>query len=137
MKSFRFAGIHRKRDNPEKRLVQAPILSYLRFMGVFCYHHSNTGIKVENKFTGKDHWIASNMQGIPDIIGFLGPRWGKLKGRFVAIECKYGKNTATPEQKIFLEDAKNSGCISILAYDLKDVQAVLDPLQKEADKGAQ
>ena len=134
MKSFRFAGIHRKRDNPEKRLVQTPILSYLRFMGVYCYHHKNHGIKI--KQAGRDIWLPGSKQGIPDIIGFLGPRWGRFKGRFVAIECKYGKNTASPEQVLFLDDAKKSGCISILAYDLKDVQAVLDPLQKEADKGA-
>ena len=74
------------------------------------------------------------MQGIPDIIGFLGPRWGKYRGLHVAIECKYGDNKATPEQALYLEEAKKSGCVSILAYDLKDVQVILEALQKEANK---
>jgi hypothetical protein len=127
----------RRRNHNENTFVRDPIIRYLRAMGVFCYSHSNTGIKITNRATGKDHWIHSNMRGISDIIGWLGPRWGKYSGRFVAVECKYGDNKASPEQAEFLRNAKESHCISILAYDVKDVEKVLAVMKAEIGEEAQ
>ena len=124
-----------KRNHNENTFVRDPIIRYLRAIGVFCWPHSNTGIKVKNKFTGREHWVYSNMRGISDIIGWLGPRWGRYAGRFVAVECKYGDNTASPEQAEFLRSAKESHCVSILAYDIKDVQTVLDAIRQDIEKG--
>ncbi len=58
--------------------------------------------------------------GCPDIIG-----WQKGTGKFIGVECKVGKNSRTALQEQFAKDMEADGCIYILAYDLRDVEAVL------------
>jgi 4-aminobutyrate aminotransferase-like enzyme len=58
--------------------------------------------------------------GCPDIIG-----WQRGTGKFIGVECKVGKNKRTALQEQFAKDMEADGCIYVLAYDLKDVEAVL------------
>ncbi len=58
--------------------------------------------------------------GCPDIIG-----WQKGTGKFIGVECKVGRNKRTPLQEQFAQSMIDDNCIYILAYDLKDVEAIL------------
>ena len=58
--------------------------------------------------------------GCPDIIG-----WQKGTGKFIGVECKVGRNKPTALQEEFARMMAEDGCIYILAYNLKDVEAIL------------
>lgn len=63
--------------------------------------------------------IVSNKKGVPDILAC------SPKGRFVAIEVKFGVNKASMLQEYNLKRIRERGGISILAYDLATVIAHL------------
>lgn len=47
------------------------------------------------------------------------------RGRFVAIECKVGKNQATPLQEAFLESVRESGGLAGVVWTIEDVDEIL------------
>jgi len=63
--------------------------------------------------------IVTNKKGTPDIIAC------SPKGRFVAIEVKYGKNTLTKLQEYTLNLVKVNNGIAIAAWDLETVISAL------------
>jgi len=63
--------------------------------------------------------IVTNKKGTPDIIAC------SPKGRFVAIEVKYGKNTLTKLQKYTLSLVKENKGIAVAAWDLETVISAL------------
>lgn len=63
-------------------------------------------------------------KGVADIIGYQ-----KKTGRFVSIEIKHGKDSLSPEQKAFLEQAGRNGGIAIVA---KDMDGFLSEINKFA-----
>jgi hypothetical protein len=44
-----------------------------------------------------------------------------MDGKFIAIECKHGRNKTTPAQDRFLEDVKKRGGYAVVAYDIDDL----------------
>jgi hypothetical protein len=44
-----------------------------------------------------------------------------VDGKFVAIECKIGRNKPTDLQNAYLEEIRKRGGIAIVAYSLDDV----------------
>lgn len=49
-----------------------------------------------------------------------------IRGRFVAIEAKAGKNKPTPAQQSYLIDIVNAKGVGVIAYSWDDVKRVLD-----------
>lgn len=66
--------------------------------------------------------IVSNKKGVPDILACT------PKGRFVAIEVKYGTNKATKLQQYNLNRIAAKGGIAFVAYDLETVRDKLTPV---------
>lgn len=85
------------------------VLDYMTMQGFKVWRQNNIAtfdakIKSYRKFTG--------LKGVPDVIGYC-----KSTGVFVAIEVKAGKDKLSPEQKIFLSDSQNAGCMSFCCVD--------------------
>lgn len=85
------------------------VLDYMTMQGFKVWRQNNIAafdakIKSYRKFTG--------LKGVADVIGYC-----KSTGVFVAVEVKAGKDTLSPEQKIFLADSKNAGCMSFCCVD--------------------
>lgn len=62
--------------------------------------------------------ISANKAGIPDIVGCT------PKGRFFAIEVKYGSNKTSKLQDWNLKRIREAGGIACVAYDLELVKEV-------------
>lgn len=75
-------------------------------------------VKVTNRY-GNQHMIRLAHPGTADITGC------SKDGRFIAIECKVRPNKLTVSQAVYLAEVKKRGGIAIVAYDLKDVEAVM------------
>jgi hypothetical protein len=83
-----------------------------------CYvWRQNTGAY---KPEGTNRYIRYGTPGCADIIGL------NSHGRFLAIECKAGKNTLSEQQEIFGERITEHNGIYIVAYSVEDLE-----LQKE------
>lgn len=63
--------------------------------------------------------IVSNKKGVPDIIAC------SPTGQFIAIEVKFGTNTATKLQQYNLDLIKSKGGKAMVAWSLEEVQDVL------------
>lgn len=59
--------------------------------------------------------IKANKAGVPDIVGCT------PKGKFYAIEVKYGSNTASELQKYNIAEVCKRGGIAFVAWDLETV----------------
>lgn len=99
-------------DASEKAVVKA-CLEYLRFKGIVCWRQ-NTGAAVA-QYKGKRRFVRFGVPGISDILGCM------PGGRFLAIECKVGKNTPTSAQHHFLEQIRKAGGVAIVARSVDDV----------------
>lgn len=61
-------------------------------------------------------------KGVADIIGYQ-----KKTGRFVSIEIKHGKDSISPDQKAFLEQASKNSGIAIVARDMNTFLSEIGP----------
>ena len=75
---------------------------------------NNTG---SYKPEGSNRFIRYGCKGSPDIIG-LTP-----SGRFIGVECKFGKGKLTELQEAFGERIEDSNGIFIVAYSVDDLEA--------------
>jgi len=96
----------------EKELVKT-VLEYLGLKRIYAWRN-NTGATV---IPGKERtrFVRYGFKGSSDVIGIL------PDGRFLAIECKVGKNKVSPAQEEFLDNIANNGGLAIIAYSLDDV----------------
>lgn len=92
------------------------MLQYLNFKGHFAWRN-NTGATRAGKFG--ERFIRYGYPGSSDVLGIE-----KGTGKLIAIECK-AKTKTTPLQDQFLKQIRDRGGIGIVAYDLKDVEAIL------------
>lgn len=94
-------------------------LTLLTLSGHFVWRN-NTGV-VNSSYTNKSgiqkqrRWKAG-LVGSSDILGIA------KDGKFIAIECKYGKNTTTTHQEIFLSEIRSRGGYGIVAYTIDDIK---------------
>ncbi len=100
----------------EQALVNQ-VITYLNLYGHYVWRQ-NTGAMT----TEGGRFVRFGHKGIADVIGVL------KDGRFIAVECKVGKNKPTQFQKDFLEDITKRGGVGIVAYDLDDVVNALSML---------
>jgi hypothetical protein len=103
----------------EQELVNS-ILFYITLMGGVSLR-INSGVRVIKGDGGKTRVFRGAPKGTSDILCC----W---RGRFCAIECKVGKNTASPEQLQFIEDVKAAGGIGFVTWDLETVQRTLESI---------
>ena len=98
----------------ETQLVRS-ILDGLKFRRIFAWRANSGAVTAEYK--GKKRFIRfAGIEGLSDIIGIL------PDGRFLAIECKVGKNKATELQLQFLSAVNQSGGVAFIARSWDDVE---------------
>ena len=96
--------------------LQKAIIDYLRIKKFVVVKFPSVGIWRKDT----QSYIRQPRRGVSDILACQ-PK----TGHFIAIECKVGRNQATPEQLEFLAEVEKCGGIAILAYQLEDVMEVL------------
>lgn len=92
----------------ETYLVSA-VMQYLKLQKIYAWRQNTGAMKDPH-----GRLVRFGFPGLSDILGMY-------EGRFLAIECKVGKNKQTPAQLAFRADVVNHGGIYILAYSLDDV----------------
>lgn len=110
---------------PESAILKQ-CLQWLAWNGVFCWRNNTTAHS--HDYTRKDgsrgkSFIRTGKPGSGDIIGML-PR----NGRFLAIECKSAKGTASELQNRFRGDVVKNGGVYVLARGIDDLEKELRPL---------
>ena len=95
------------------------MLDYKRVMNVRVHSGMAGGVK--------GGWMHFANSGAPDIIAILPPH-----GRLVAIECKVGKNHATPNQIKWLEKAAKAGAVALIVRGINEATEKVETLLREA-----
>lgn len=106
----------------EQDLVNA-IISLITLRGGVAIRVNSGMIPIDNG-DGTRRVLRGAPAGTADIIACY-------RGRFIAIECKIGRNKPTPLQVDFLERVSDAAGWAIVAY---DVQTVIDILDVEDTK---
>jgi penicillin-binding protein-related factor A (putative recombinase) len=97
----------------ESQLVTA-CLQLLHVAGIFAWRQNNVGIYDPSRKVYRKSKTA--MPGVSDLLGIY-------KGRFLAIECKVGKNKVSEEQSAFLLRVQKEGGVALVCYSLDDLEA--------------
>ena len=106
----------------ETALVKA-CLEYLRLIGCYVWRN-NTGM-LYNK-VGRP--VAFGKVGSSDILGIL------PGGRFLAVECKIGRNPLSRSQQTFLDEVGRTGGLAIVVRDSVDsLVDRLGPRRRESE----
>lgn len=101
----------------ETHLVRQ-ILEYCQHKNLLFYRTQAGAIKTE-----KGNLVKMGMVGCPDLTGCF-------RGRYIALECKVGKNKQTLPQKNFQEWVENNGGEYWLIYSLDEFIETMDDLIK-------
>ena len=98
------------------------IINYLIIKGHYVWRN-NSGFFKHDYTTkagiNKTSAIRAGIKGGSDIVGV------SKYGKFIAIECKVGKNKPTELQEMFLKEIESRGGHAIVAYSLEDVSKFL------------
>jgi hypothetical protein len=96
----------------ETQLVRQ-IIDYLNYKG-HLVDRTQSGM-IRGNYKGKGWAVKLSRPGTADITGC------SKDGKFIAVECKIGKNKPTELQYAYLEEIKKRGGIVRVAYSLDDV----------------
>ena len=102
--------------------LQTDIIEMIRWRGGVATR-VNSGSAIFKR-GGQTQVIKGADKGTSDIIACY-------QSRYLAIECKCGKNKPTPEQVEFGKTVNRAGGIFLVAYTLEEVEAELDILDRE------
>lgn len=101
----------------ETQLV-AGCISHLNIAGHYVWRN-NTGVFLHDYKTKlgiqKTSHIKASFKGASDIIGI------HKDGRFLAVECKVGKNKPTPQQDEFIRRVQELGGYAYVVYSIEDL----------------
>ena len=100
----------------EKEVVNA-VIHALNAAGNYVWRNNSGVVKIKQA-KGYRMWRAG-ITGSSDVLGIA---WD---GKFIAVECKYGKNKPSEKQKQFLEAVENRGGYAIVAYSIEDLPEML------------
>lgn len=79
---------------------------------------------VVNLFFWKEHGGMYGTAGIPDLIVCY-------KGRFIGLECKVGKNTATALQQQTIQQILKAGGYAVVVKSVSEVKEIIQAFEKE------
>ena len=97
---------------PETKLVAA-CLRLLQLRGIYAWRN-NTGVARPQRKDGSRGFVRFGKKGSADILGVL------PGGRFIAVECKVGRNSTTPDQDDFLGRVRAAGGLAVVVRDTVD-----------------
>lgn len=98
---------------PEGDLVRV-CLEWLRLKGILAWRN-NTGAR-PGSYKGKATYVQYGLcKGSSDIIGIM------PDGRFLAVECKIGRNNPTASQYAFIKEVSEQGGLAFCVWSLDDL----------------
>lgn len=100
----------------EKEVVNY-IIHLLNSKGSYVWRNNSGVVKIKQA-RGYRMWRA----GITGSSDILGVAWD---GKFIAIECKYGKNKPTERQLQFIKEVTDRGGYGVVAYGPDDLPEML------------
>lgn len=109
-----------KKEKPiPEKVIQAQILSFLQFIGVFAWRNQSTGVYDPSRKVFRRPMSKHQIKGVSDILGIL------PNGQFLAIEVKSATGYASPDQKAFIERIEANGGVSMIARSMVEVEQML------------
>lgn len=105
--------------------LQSAILDYLTLRGAVATRVNSGGFVI--KGDAKARFVRGAPAGTADIIACY-------RGRYVAIEVKFGRGKATVAQIDWGCKVRDAGGVYIIANSLETVESLLDCLDKKEDK---
>jgi len=97
----------------ETELVKAAI-AYLRMRGWMAWRNNTGAMAWSHK--GKRWYVKFGVPGASDVFAIkLG------SGRFLAVECKVGRNKPTKAQQAFIDDVRRHGGLAVCIWSLDDL----------------
>jgi hypothetical protein len=109
---------------PRETTLVAACLQLLALRGVFAWRN-NSGAFVLGEGKGR-RFVRAGMKGSADILGVL------PGGRFLAVECKIGRNRPTTAQTAFLNTIRAAGGLALVVWDVKELAEALDTERSQA-----
>ena len=100
-----------KNPPPKESAIVAACIKTLFTLGCYVWRN-NTGSYTPE---GSNRFIRYGKVGSADIIGVM------KGGKFIAVECKSGKNQQTEPQKLFQKYIEEKGGIYILAHSVDEL----------------
>lgn len=97
----------------EMQLVN-DVIEYLTYCGAVAIRINAGMIQVDNPTTGRRYVIRGAPVGTSDVLCCF-------RGRYVAIECKIGKNKPTAAQADFIRRIQEAGGVGFAAWSVVDV----------------
>lgn len=88
-------------------------LELLKWKGILAWRQNTGGVKYGKQF------VRFGEPGLSDILGV----WAD--GRFLAIECKVGRNKLSDNQQAFLDNVEKAGGLALVVRDVKDLESVM------------
>ncbi len=128
-------GRERHRGTPGANALKRPIthnalksqiLEYLTLRGWLAWSNNTGAFPVEDEQHAR-RFVRFGRKGSADIFA-LRPS----DGRFYSIEVKVGGDKLRPEQQQWLEEVRAHGGVAIVARDLVEVVALVDPAVRKA-----
>ena len=107
------AGIMTEHD------TQNAIIELITRRGGIAIRINSGAIPIEG--VSKPYYFRGAKKGTSDIIALY-------KGRFLAIEVKHGKNTASREQADFISEVRDKGGVGLCVWSIDTVISLLDAL---------
>jgi hypothetical protein len=106
---------------PREQDTVRACLQLLSLRGVFAWRN-NSGAFVLGRGRGR-RFFRAGLPGSSDVLGVL------PGGKFLAVECKAGRNRETLEQAAFLEAVRAAGGVAVTVRDVGELAALLDGLE--------
>ncbi len=108
-------GIAVKKPKTNTNDTTKAIIYYLNYFGCTVWRQNNGGVyDVKAKAFRKN---PNGKLGVPDIIGFR-----RIDGKAVYVEVKTGVDKLSDAQKIFIDEARNAGCIALVVKSFDDFE---------------
>lgn len=102
--------------------TQSAILDLIRFRGGMATR-VNSGSAIFKDKSGRVNVIKGAEKGTSDVLACY-------RGRYLAIEVKYGREKPTHEQLDFGRRVRDAGGLFLVAYDVEIVNKLLDEIDK-------
>jgi len=103
--------------------LQKAALEYLNFQkDCFAIRINTQGVPLHDR----EGFRPSPMRGVSDLIVCI-------RGHFLAIELKVGRNKLSDDQQIFLENVGRTGGVAAECRSLEDIEMLVETIRKNTD----
>lgn len=105
---------------PSEADLVAQCLMALNLRGVFCWRQNSGAFVVGSGPARRFVRMVRGAEGVADVIGLL------PGGRFLAVECKVGRNRPTEKQSAFLARVAALGGLALVVRDVRELDEAIE-----------